>query len=287
MKDDEALNNIAEQLDKERAEAEEQDTSTGEQEDDTLVEGDEEAASDDSGEETETLIVDGEEREESRDELLEAGKRAKQKELAADAKFQEAARLKRDLEERAKHLEDLEAQLAEQRAQALNASSEEESERFADALISDEKKAGEMFAQNLAKQRELESMVAEMSGKLQQVNQVAETQVRNQGAEFSRYYQGKYKDIAENNDLHRLAMDRAKVIRAGNPNLSEFEIIDKSAAEIRDFVKSLTVDKAVDKKRNMQKQPVKAGGRTRGKPALKQETREDVLAQMKSAKAFS
>lgn len=286
MKDLEELDALAEEINEDRTEVETVVEDGGDDAEEHFLAEEDESAVDPEleGEETETIVVDGEEREESVEELLEAGKRAKQKELAADAKFQQAAKLQGELEARVAHMEQLEAELAKQREKVQEASSEE----FSEALLMDEKKAGEMFAQTIAKQRELEERLASMGGELQQVNRVAEMQVRNQGAEFSRYYQDKYGDVAGNDGLHKIAMDRAKAIRAENQNLSEFEVIDQSVQDTRDWVKSLTGgDNATDKKRKMQKQPVKAGGRTRGKPAFKPETREDVLAQMQAAKAFS
>jgi hypothetical protein len=258
-----------------------------------------------------TLKIDGQEQRKKRDEVLDAGIKALQKELAADKRLSEASTRSKELEERARQLEQREqairqieeqaqqsrAQQEKDLAQKLEKQGSDEAKEEARKIISamysgDEDDATEA----LAKLIEVQQRANKPDAPQVDPNEIAERTYRRIREEDKQQrfqselieardeYEREYSDVAQNPDLHEFANIQTDILMRQHPEWGPRKIITEAAKKARALMpqpKDNVLEQRKDIKRKLDTVEG-AHARDPGQPKTKPKTKAEIVAEMRA-----
>jgi len=214
-----------------------------------------------------SLNVDGETIEVAQDEVLEAGKRALQKESSGEAKLELAAQREADLNDREAELKELELNLRRDSEDTVTDLGKD----FAEAIFEDEEKVAKVISNFDARLNRFEQSEKVISQKLASSEEAEKKRLIG-------YYHGKYKDIASNRDMHAVFSSRMSTIAKSNPEISPIVAIDQAASAVMDLFGETIKDR-------MPRQPTTLSKRALSKKEEIIQSDADIIAEMKAGRA--
>lgn len=228
--------------------------------------------------------VDGEEHEET----LEKISRSYQKGAAGDKRLQEAAIIKKQLEDKERELTQREKDFID-KAQQLEDNDEGLSDdaqkalagKLVNALMdADEDTAAELLGSIFPKKAELPNIDKEIEFRLEKRDKERAAQKWSEDVKASvERFQEEYKDLAADTFLNDMVDRRTIINQQENPKASPWEIVKQSADEVRDWL-----NKKAGTKTAKPSPPTPASGRSVIKEESKPKTRADVIADMKRSR---
>ena len=229
--------------------------------------------------------VDGEEYEET----IERISRNYQKGAAGDKRLQEAAAIKKKLEEKERELTSREKEFLEKTQQLQDneddLSDDDRNElagRLTAALIdADEETAAKLLSKILPGKHELPDLDKEIESRLAKREEERRAKKWSEDVrEAIGKFQREYKELAADPFLQDMVDRRTIINQQENPKASPWDIIKQSAEEVK-----VWVDKKVGKPPTSKPSPpTPASGRAAFKEDPKPMTREDVIAEMKRSR---
>lgn len=255
-----------------------------------------------------TIKVDGEERQVPRDKVLEEGKRALQKESAADKRLKEATEIVRQAAaERAAQSEQfarqLQAQQEKDQGKALStqdaAALKEQARGFMDKLLSGDEDAA---IESLTSMMGRNNATPDMNALIQQATQAAKQevnhaeQVRQQReadklhAAAKTNFSRDFKDIAGDPMLYRLADQETLKVLEDHPEWDAVQDIDSILKEagkrVREWRGSTATTTKQELKRGLSKPISGTSGRMPGAPEAKPKTTAQIVADQRRARGL-
>lgn len=254
-----------------------------------------------------TIKVDGEERQVPRDKVLEEGKRALQKESAADKRLKEATEMRQAAEARAAQVEqfarELQARHEQDQGKALStqdaAALKEQARGFMDKLLSGDEDAA---IESLTSMMGRNNATPDMNALIQQATQAAKQevnhaeQVRQQReadklhAAAKTNFSRDFKDIAGDPMLYRLADQETLKVLEDHPEWDAVQDIDNILKEagkrVREWRGSTATTTKQELKRGLSKPISGTSGRMPGAPEAKPKTTAQIIADQRRARGL-
>ena len=235
---------------------------------------------------TTTIIVNGDPIEVKTEDVMAQGVRTLQKESAADRRLEDANAKSVEIDVRERELTERENKFNQ--GLSTDEQIDADAERFSEAIVEDENAAGEMFKQVLKDNRDLKAATAELIQDGRETRQERVTRQRKEHSDMVSHYHTEFKDIAADTHLTTIFNTEATRVKQANPGLGYQEVFEQAGNLVRErYIANPENEPTGTKarKRNMQRQPKKAGGRVNlSRPVQKPKTTSQVIVDMRKSR---
>lgn len=239
------------------------------------------------------LKVDGQEFTAPVDKVLDAGKRALQKESSADRRLEEAARVEAEavaknaeLDQRRADLDALEQQLLSKQEETTDP--DEFGQRFEESLFTED---GEVARTMSGLRKEIDelrgnvtkvsSVVEKVGSDVQSVNQREQAKAATEKENATAHFHSEYIDIASDQRSLSIFNEELNKIMSSGQATTVTEAVDKAASAFYDWKGGKPETPKPSKKEQLTRQPVGGSRRKAPPPTEKEETQSDILAEMR------